>query len=71
VAQVARSGVASLSQRERQIVAQLARGLTSAEIGERLHLSTRTVEWYRAKILEKLGHPTRESLVALGLSFSE
>jgi DNA-binding CsgD family transcriptional regulator len=70
-AQFARSDVATLNERERQIVGQMARGLTSAEIGERLHLSTRTIEWYRARILEKLDHPTRESLVALGLSFGE
>ncbi len=71
VPELARSSVADLSQRERQVLVLLAQGLTSAEIAARLHLSPRTVEWHRAKILHKLDRPTRAQLVALGLSLRD
>ncbi len=67
--QVTRANVASLSSRERQVVVLLAQGMTSAEIGTTMFLSRRTVEWYRARILQKLDHPTRADLVALGRGF--
>jgi DNA-binding CsgD family transcriptional regulator len=69
--QVTRSNVAALSVRERKIVVLVAQGLTSAEIGETVYLSVRTVEWYRARILQKLDHPSRADLVALGRSFRD
>jgi DNA-binding CsgD family transcriptional regulator len=71
VPELARSGVADLSQRERQVLVLLAQGLTSAEIAARLYLSPRTVEWHRAKILHKLDRPTRAQLIALGLSLRD
>jgi DNA-binding CsgD family transcriptional regulator len=69
--QVTRSNVATLSGQERQIVVLLAQGLTSAEMAETMYLSVRTVEWYRARILQKLDHPSRVDLVALGRSFRD
>ncbi|MCF3651797.1 response regulator transcription factor [Synoicihabitans lomoniglobus] len=44
-----------LSEREREVVRLVARGLASKEIGSRLGLSTRTVEKHRARILARLG----------------
>ena len=61
-----RASIAMLTGRERRIVVLLAEGLTNAEIGAGMHLSERTIEWYRARILEKLDHPTRSELVAVG-----
>lgn len=43
----------SLTARERQVVQHLARGLTSKEIGRELSISPRTVEDYRARLLDK------------------
>jgi DNA-binding NarL/FixJ family response regulator len=43
-----------LSPRQRDIVRLLARGLTSKEIARELGLSAKTVEGYRAVIMEKL-----------------
>jgi PAS domain S-box-containing protein len=44
-----------LTRREREIVSFLADGLTSKEIAQKLDLSYRTVEVYRAKLLKKFG----------------
>ena len=47
--------VARLSAREREVLQLLAEGRTGAEIAERLSLSQKTVETYRARLVEKLG----------------
>lgn len=49
-----------LSERERAILDQLAAGLTNAAIGERLHLSAKTVANNVSNILNKL-HLTNRS----------
>lgn len=45
----------------------VALGHTSAEIAEQLGLSTKTVEAYRARGMEKLGLQTRAALVRFAL----
>lgn len=50
----ARSPLESLSRRERQVLQLLAEGRTAAEIGTALSVSPRTVETYRARMMEKL-----------------
>jgi DNA-binding NarL/FixJ family response regulator len=47
--------LAKLSQREREVLHLLAEGHTGAQIAERLSLSQKTVETYRARLVEKLG----------------
>ena len=52
-----RSGVSplsSLSQREREILKLVADGHSSAEIGTLLHLSPKTVDTYRSRMMQKL-----------------
>lgn len=56
--------VAELSTRERQVVKMLAEGLTSKEIARGLGISPRTVEVYRAKLIEKFGARNGLELVA-------
>jgi DNA-binding CsgD family transcriptional regulator len=71
VPRVRRSAITTLNVRERRVVVLLADGLTNAEIGSDMYLSERTIEWYRARLLEKLDHPTRAELVALGRTFRD
>ena len=52
-----RSGVSplsSLSQREREIFKLVADGYSSARIGSLLHLSPKTVDTYRSRLMQKL-----------------
>ena len=56
-----------LSPREVEILRLIALGHTSAEIAAKLHLSRRTVETHRARILQKLGLKTRAELVRFAL----
>lgn len=52
-----------LSEREVEVLALIAGGLTNAEIAERLYVSVRTVETHRAHIHQKLDLRTRAELV--------
>jgi DNA-binding NarL/FixJ family response regulator len=45
----------ALSDREFEVLRLLASGLSPTEIGERLHLSVKTVSTHKARLLEKLG----------------
>jgi DNA-binding CsgD family transcriptional regulator len=49
-----------LSDRERDILALIAKGRTNAEIGDALGLRFDTVKWYVSEILGKLGVDSRE-----------
>ncbi|MBX3608232.1 MAG: response regulator transcription factor, partial [Piscinibacter sp.] len=44
-----------LSPRERQIAVMVARGGSSSEIGTQMHLSPKTVDTYRSRLMAKLG----------------
>jgi len=52
-----------LSERERQVLELVARGHTNREVAERLSLSIKTVETYRARLSDKLGLRSRAELV--------
>lgn len=47
--------LAALTERERQILDQVAVGLSNKEVAARLHLSEKTVKHYMTIIMEKLG----------------
>lgn len=57
----------SLSEREREVLALVARGYTAAEIAAQLNLSPKTVETYRTRGMEKLGLRSRAALVQFAL----
>ncbi|MEW6689818.1 MAG: response regulator transcription factor, partial [Pseudomonadota bacterium] len=53
----------ALSDREFEVLRLLATGLSPTEIGERLHLSVKTVSTHKARLLEKLGLGSTAELV--------
>ena len=56
-----------LSEREREVLTLTAEGYSSAEIGKKLFLSPKTVDTYRARMMQKLGLSHRAELVRLAL----
>ena len=61
-------GWATLSDREQGVLRMVALGHTSREIADRLALSIKTVETYRARGMEKLGLNSRAALVRFALA---
>ncbi len=51
--------LAELNERERQLLELVAEGLTNRQIGDRLHLSEKTVKNYVSTMLKKLSMDTR------------
>jgi PAS domain S-box-containing protein len=54
---------AQLTPREREVAAQVMKGLTSKEIGKALAISHRTVEIHRARLMRKYAAATTAELV--------
>jgi DNA-binding NarL/FixJ family response regulator len=61
--------LALLSSRERQVLQLVTEGLTSAQIASRLSLSPKTVETYRARMMDKLGVRDLPSLVRFAIRY--
>lgn len=60
-------GIDALNDRERDILRLVAEGLTNAQIGTALGLSTRTVETYRLRLMDKLDIHDVAALVKFAL----
>lgn len=60
-------GLELLSARERQVVELVVRGKSSAEIAALLHLSPKTVETYRSRLMTKLGLTDVPALVRFAI----
>ena len=58
-----RAAKADLTPREREVAAQVMKGLTSKEIGRALAISHRTVEIHRARLMRKYAAATTAELV--------
>jgi two-component system response regulator NreC len=58
---------AGLSEREHEVLKLIALGYTAVQVGEKLALSAKTVETYRARIMEKLNLSSRPDLVQYAL----
>ena len=59
--------LAQLSEREQETLKLIALGYSNKEIAEKLYLSVKTVETYKARIMEKLELNTRAALVRFAL----
>ena len=56
-----------LTPREREVLQLAAEGHTNADIGERLSLSSRTIEMHRSNLMHKLGLNTQTDLIRYAL----
>lgn len=54
-----------MSDREREVLRQVARGYTNRQIADEVGLSIKTIESYRARLMKKLGLKNRSDLVRL------
>ena len=57
----------TLTDREREVLGWLARGLSSKEVAQRLDISVRTVETHRANLMHKLGVKSVALLIQVAL----
>ena len=62
-----RAAFETLSERERDVFRLTAQGYSSAQIGERLFISPKTVDTYRRRINEKMGFSERAEYIRLAL----
>ena len=56
----------TLTTREREVLALMARGLPNKQIAARLSISLHTVKFHVASVLAKLGASSRTEAVTLG-----
>jgi DNA-binding NarL/FixJ family response regulator len=63
----ARGGPDELSDREAEVLRQIARGFSNKEVAAQLAISVKTVETYKARVMEKLGLRGRADLVRYAL----
>jgi len=56
-----------LSDREYEVMRMIASGVPLTEIGDRLHVSVKTVSTYRARILEKMKIKTNADIISYAL----
>ena len=64
---VAESPVSLLSRREREVLQLVVEGKASKEIARILHISSKTVDTYRSRLMEKLGVKDLPSLVRFAI----
>jgi DNA-binding NarL/FixJ family response regulator len=57
----------ALSVREQEVLAHIAWGYSNREIADKMHLSVKTVEGYKARLMEKLGLRSRSEIVRYAL----
>jgi two-component system response regulator FixJ len=62
-----RKRIAELTDRQRQVMELLAEGLSNKEIAQRLEISPRTVETYRAFVMAKTGASSLAELVKMSM----
>jgi two-component system response regulator NreC len=59
--------VERLTPREREVLSLTAEGFSSTEIGQKLKISSKTVDTYRGRLMQKLGLRHRSELVRFAL----
>jgi len=62
-----KSGLPSLTAREKEILRLVWEGLRNREIGDELKVSVKTVEVHRANIMKKLGARNAAQMIKTGI----
>ena len=62
------SSIEQLSEREREVLVWVVQGLTNQQVADKLLLSVKTIESYRARLMHKLHLQTRAELVSFALN---
>jgi DNA-binding CsgD family transcriptional regulator len=62
------SPLESLSPREREVLHLTVAGASSAQIGQKLSLSRKTVDTYRSRLMDKLGVDDLAGLIRFALA---
>lgn len=62
------SAYSLLTAREREVLQLVAEGKSTKEIAKELHLSTKTIEWHRSQIMNKLGLQSIAELVKYAIN---
>ncbi len=58
----------NLTEREKQVIKLLASGLKNGEIGQKMHISGRTVEAHISALSKKFGAKNRTNLIYIATS---
>lgn len=61
--------VPKVTRREKEILAEAAKGLTTNQIGEKLFISPHTVESHRKNLIEKFQAPNLTSVIQLAIEY--
>lgn len=64
------SPLSNLTNRELEVFELIGRGLSNGEMAEKLHLSTNTIETYRANIKKKLNLQSGDELIRRAMQWS-
>ena len=56
-----------LSDREKEVLQLIALGFTNRQVADQLYLGVKTIETYRARVMDKLGLRSRSALVRYAL----
>lgn len=62
--------IESLTNREKEILSLVGKGLTSNTISQQLHISPRTVDTHRARIMQKLGLKNKLDVVRFMMEYT-
>lgn len=60
----------ALTDKEREILKYIAQGLLSKEIGDKLGITKRTVDYHRSRIMQRLGIKTLPEFISYAVKFS-
>ncbi len=62
--------VSQLAERELQVFEMMGRGLSTREIAQQLHIDTKTVDTYRARLRQKLNLDTSSALLKMAIQWN-